>query len=313
MDQGSRGQTPARSDYAELCLNGIKACGSERNRRRRDAKCGITLNWLRLGWSPWAPRSPRTMRMICHIMVNAIVVMLAAGSVFLWTLRNVGEAPSLADVSAEYNDGVVRAGVIATAFWGVVGFLVGVAHRVPACVPAAELRPGPRAILQLRAAAAAAHQRGDLRLRWQRADHERLLHRPAHQRRAAVGRKPGMVRVLGLAADDRAGRDRPISWAARKARNTPRPVWYIDIWITVVWVAFLLTFMGTLMTRKEPHIYVANWFLLSMIVTVAMLHLVNNAAIPVSIFGRRNRCRSIRACRMRWCSGGTATTRWASS
>ena len=43
-------------------------------------------------------------------MVNAIVVMLAAGGTFLWMLRNAGEAPSLADVSAEYNDGVVRAG-----------------------------------------------------------------------------------------------------------------------------------------------------------------------------------------------------------
>lgn len=44
-------------------------------------------------------------------------------------------------------------------------------------------------------------------------------------------------------------------------------------------------FLGTLIKRKEPHIYVANWFLLSFIVTVAMLHVVNNLAIPASIFG----------------------------
>ena len=62
-------------------------------------------------------------------------------------------------------------------------------------------------------------------------------------------------------------------------------VWYIDLWITVVWVAFLAVFVGTLVKRREPHIYVANWFYLSMILTVAMLHLVNNAAIPVSILG----------------------------
>jgi cytochrome c oxidase cbb3-type subunit 1 len=48
--------------------------------------------------------------------------------------------------------------------------------------------------------------------------------------------------------------------------------------------------MGTLLKRKEPHIYVANWFLLSFIVTVAMLHVVNNLQIPVSIFGSP-RCR----------------------
>ena len=72
---------------------------------------------------------------------------------------------------------------------------------------------------------------------------------------------------------------------ATQGKEYAEPVWYVDILITLVWVAFLITFMGTLFKRKEPHIYVANWFILSMILTVAMLHLVNNAAIPVSIFG----------------------------
>ena len=88
-------------------------------------------------------------------------------------------------------------------------------------------------------------------------------------------------------------------WAARNARNTPRPVWYIDCWITVVWVAFLAVFMGTLIKRNEPHIYVANWFYLSMIMTIAMLHVVNNLAIPVSIFGVAIGAGHRRACRMR--------------
>ena len=44
-------------------------------------------------------------------------------------------------------------------------------------------------------------------------------------------------------------------------------------------------FAGTLAKRKEPHIYVANWFYLAFIVTVAMLHIVNNMAVPVSLFG----------------------------
>ena len=56
--------------------------------------------------------------------VNAIVVMLAAGLTFLWVLRHMDEPVVVA--TNEYNDGVVRAGVIATAFWGAVGFLVGV-------------------------------------------------------------------------------------------------------------------------------------------------------------------------------------------
>lgn len=58
-------------------------------------------------------------------MVHAIIVMLVALGLFIWTLRRVGDAPSLKDVQMEYMDGVVRAGVIATAFWGLAGFLVG--------------------------------------------------------------------------------------------------------------------------------------------------------------------------------------------
>ena len=60
------------------------------------------------------------------------------------------------------------------------------------------------------------------------------------------------------------------------------PEWALDIYLTVIWVAYLIAFAGTLMKRREPHIYVANWFFLAMILTIAMLHLGNNLAIPVS-------------------------------
>jgi len=56
----------------------------------------------------------------------------------------------------------------------------------------------------------------------------------------------------------------------------------------VVWVAYLLVFLGTLMKRKEPHIYVANWFYLAFILTIAVLHVVNNLAMPVDFFGSRS-------------------------
>ena len=58
--------------------------------------------------------------------VHAIIVMLVAGGLFLYTLRHTGEAQVATDgLQNEYFDSVVRAGVIATAFWGVVGFLAG--------------------------------------------------------------------------------------------------------------------------------------------------------------------------------------------
>jgi cytochrome c oxidase cbb3-type subunit I len=66
------------------------------------------------------------------------------------------------------------------------------------------------------------------------------------------------------------------------------PEWYADLWLTLVWVAYLLVFLATIWKRKEPHIFVANWFYLAFIVTVAMLHIVNNLSMPVSVFGSKS-------------------------
>jgi len=60
--------------------------------------------------------------------------------------------------------------------------------------------------------------------------------------------------------------------------------WPIDILITLVWVSYAIVFFGTIIRRKTSHIYVANWFFGAFIVTVAVLHLVNSVAVPVSLF-----------------------------
>jgi cytochrome c oxidase cbb3-type subunit 1 len=60
--------------------------------------------------------------------------------------------------------------------------------------------------------------------------------------------------------------------------------WPIDILIAVVWVAYAIVFFGTIATRKVKHIYVANWFYGAFILTVAVLHIVNSAAVPVGMF-----------------------------
>ena len=59
--------------------------------------------------------------------------------------------------------------------------------------------------------------------------------------------------------------------------------WPIDLLITVVWVTYAIVFFGTILVRKTPHIYVANWFYGAFIIVVALLHLVNSAAIPVGL------------------------------
>jgi cytochrome c oxidase cbb3-type subunit 1 len=66
------------------------------------------------------------------------------------------------------------------------------------------------------------------------------------------------------------------------------PEWYAILWLVVVWVVYLLVYLFTLAKRTEPHIYVANWFFLAMIVTIAVLVLGNNAEIPISIFSPKS-------------------------
>ena len=68
-----------------------------------------------------------------------------------------------------------------------------------------------------------------------------------------------------------------------QGKEYAEPEWYADLWLTIVWVVYLINFLMTLTMRKEKHIYVANWFFLSFIVTVAILHLVNGLALPVSL------------------------------
>jgi cytochrome c oxidase cbb3-type subunit I len=59
--------------------------------------------------------------------------------------------------------------------------------------------------------------------------------------------------------------------------------WPIDLLIAVVWVSYAIVFFGTILKRKVKHLYVANWFYGAFILTVAVLHIVNSAALPVSL------------------------------
>jgi len=73
-----------------------------------------------------------------------------------------------------------------------------------------------------------------------------------------------------------------------QSKEYAEPEWYADLWLTVVWITYFLVFLGTIMRRREPHIYVANWFYLAFILTIAVLHLGNNAAIPVSVYSPKS-------------------------
>ncbi len=71
-------------------------------------------------------------------------------------------------------------------------------------------------------------------------------------------------------------------------REYAEPEWYVDLIILVVWVVYFLVYVMTLLRRTQPHIYVANWFFVSFILAVALLHIFNNLAVPVSFFGTKS-------------------------
>ena len=183
-----------------------------------------------------------------------------------------------------YLDSVVRAGAIATIFWGVAGFLVGVVIALQLAFPAlnfdlpwtnfGRLRP-------LHTSAVIFAFGGNALI----ATSFYVVQRSCRAR-LAFGNLAwfvfwGYQLFIVLAATG-------YLLGITQSREYAEPEWYVDLWITVVWVAYLLVFLGTILKRKEPHIFVANWFYLSFIVTIAMLHVVNNLAVPVSFLGSKS-------------------------
>ena len=194
-----------------------------------------------------------------------------------WGIRNYTTKP--ADQS-QYMDGVVRWGIIATIFWGIVGFLVGIVIATELAFPEVNLFKEMNfgRLRPLHTSAVIFAFCGNALI----ASSFYVVQRTTSAR-LAFGNLAwfvfwGYQFFIILAATS-------YVLGVTQAKEYAEPEWYIDIWLTIVWVSYLVVFMGTLFKRKEPHIFVANWFYLAFIVTVAMLHLVNNMAVPVSFFG----------------------------
>ncbi len=183
-----------------------------------------------------------------------------------------------------YEDGIIRAGAIASTFWGVVGFLVGLVIALQLAFPVlnfdlpwtnfGRLRP-------LHTSAVIFAFGGNVLLMTSFHVVQRTC-----RARLAGGWAPwfvfwGYQLFIVMAATG-------YVLGVTQSKEYAEPEWYVDLWLTLVWVVYLLVFLGTLWKRREPHIYVANWFYLAFIVTVAMLHIINNLAVPVSWTGTQS-------------------------
>ena len=186
---------------------------------------------------------------------------------------------------AAYNDDIVRKFTVVTVFWGVVAFTAGLAIALQLAFPILNLDLEWTTFGRLRPVhtSAAVFAFGGNALF---ATSFYVVQRTC---RATLFGGPALANfifwgyqlVIVLAASG-------YVLGITQSKEYAEPEWYVDLLLTLVWVCYLVAFGGTLLKRREPHIYVANWFYLAYILTVAMLHIVNNLALPVSWTGTKS-------------------------
>jgi cytochrome c oxidase cbb3-type subunit I len=221
-----------------------------------------------------------------HLTIICIAALLAAFATtrgFDFVTQRFAVSAIRADLS-RYDDDPIRWGVIATLFWGIAGLFVGLYIALQLAFPVLNLNLEYTTFGRLRPlhTSAVIFAFGGNALI---ATSFYVVQRTCRARLAF----PSLARFvfwgyqlfIVLAATG-------YLMGITEAKEYAEPEWYVDIWLTIIWVSYLAVFVGTLVKRKEPHIYVANWFYLSFIITVAMLHLVNNLSMPVSLLGSKS-------------------------
>ncbi|MEX0431618.1 cytochrome-c oxidase, cbb3-type subunit I [Spiribacter insolitus] len=180
---------------------------------------------------------------------------------------------------AAYNDRVVRQFTIMTVVWGIVGMLVGVIIAAQLLWPAlnfdvpwltySRLRPLHTNAVIFAFGGSALFATSYYVV--QRTCGVRLM----GDRLAAFSFWGWQVVIVGAIFT--------LPFGYTQSKEYAELIWPLDILITLVWVAYAVSFFGTILRRRTKHIYVANWFYGAFIVAVAMLHIVNSLAIPTSL------------------------------
>ena len=220
-----------------------------------------------------------------HASLFALASVASVFAVFNRYLARPAAAPAQEiDGKPNYNYGPIKFGALIALFWGVAGFLVGVVIALELAFPAlnfdlpwisfGRLRP-------LHTSAVIFAFGGNVLI----ASSFYVVQRTCRARLAGE-LAPWFVTLGYNFFIVIAGTGYLLG--VTQGKEYAEPEWYADLFLTIVWVVYLLVFLATVWKRKEPHIYVANWFYIAFIVTIAVLHLGNNAAVPVSLYSPKS-------------------------
>src|SRR4029078_11123844 len=203
---------------------------------------------------------------------------------------------------ATYNDTVVRQFSLMSVVWGVVGMLVGVVIASQLAWPELNLGIPWLSYGRLRPlhTNAVIFAFGGCAL-MATSFHvvQRTCQVPLFAPRLAMFTFWGWNAVIVLAAITL-----PLGYT--QGKEYAELEWPIDLLIAVVWVAYAVVFFGTLGTRRVRHIYVANWVFCAFIIAVALLHIVNSAAMPVSFWKSYSAYAGVQDAMVQWWYGHNA-------
>ncbi|HRF73368.1 MAG TPA: cytochrome-c oxidase, cbb3-type subunit I [Accumulibacter sp.] len=206
----------------------------------------------------------------------------------------------MSETQSTYNYKVVRQFAVMTVIWGIVGMLVGVIIAAQLVWP--ELNLGFLHFGRLRPlhTNAVIFAFGGSALF---ATSYYVVQRTCHTRLFSDGLAAftfwGWQAVIVLAAIT-------LPLGMTQGKEYAELEWPIDILITLVWVGYAVVFFGTIAKRKVTHIYVANWFYGGFILAVALLHIVNSAAIPVSLTKSYSAYAGVQDAMVQWWYGHNA-------
>lgn len=216
--------------------------------------------------------------------------------------HNVASSSTGKRESFSYDDNIVKWFVIATIVWGLVAFLLGVTiafqladWRVNLGLPwttFGRLRP-------LHTNAAIFAFCGNAIFAGIYYSHQRLLKARLFNDILSKIHFWGWQLIIVSAA-------LTLPFGITTGKEYAELEWPIDIAITVIWVVFAVNFFGTIIRRRERHIYVAIWFYIATILTVAVLHIVNSLEIPVSFLKSYSLYAGVQDALVQWWYGHNA-------